>query len=133
MLLESGTTAKRRAISLTPLIDVVFILLLFFMLSSSFSRERQFEVALPSPGVAGETESQIIHLLDNEGNLEVAGAHWHWSAATPLRQLAETPSRRYIVMAAPEVKTQALVTLADRLRRAGVQRVSLVPPAPRGR
>ncbi|THK40217.1 hypothetical protein E8Q33_15080, partial [Methylophaga sp. SB9B] len=48
MLLEHPLAAKRRLISLTPLIDVVFILLLFFMLSSGFTQWRQMDITAAS-------------------------------------------------------------------------------------
>ena len=41
---------KRRRLTLTPLIDVIFLLLLFFMLSSTFSRFSQVPVAAPATG-----------------------------------------------------------------------------------
>lgn len=43
------TARRRRAVALTPLIDVIFLLLLFFMLTASFTREGE----LPLPGAAG--------------------------------------------------------------------------------
>lgn len=43
------TARHRRAVTLTPLIDVIFLLLLFFMLTASFTQEGE----LPLPGPAG--------------------------------------------------------------------------------
>lgn len=44
--------ARRRALSMTPLIDVIFLLLLFFMLSSTFSRFGEVELTGASQGGA---------------------------------------------------------------------------------
>ncbi|QDG77389.1 biopolymer transporter ExbD [Labrenzia sp. PHM005] len=41
---------KHKPISLTPLVDVIFLLLLFFMLSSTFSRFGQVEIGAPAAG-----------------------------------------------------------------------------------
>ncbi|WP_420414974.1 biopolymer transporter ExbD [Roseibium sp.] len=41
---------KHKPISLTPLVDVIFLLLLFFMLSSTFSQFGQVEIGAPSAG-----------------------------------------------------------------------------------
>jgi biopolymer transport protein ExbD len=46
------TRFTRRRLTLTPLIDVIFLLLLFFMLSSTFSRFSQVPVAAPATGMA---------------------------------------------------------------------------------
>ncbi|WP_198666120.1 biopolymer transporter ExbD [Tropicimonas sp. IMCC34043] len=44
----------RRPVSLTPLIDVIFLLLLFFMLSSTFAKFGEIELSQAAPGGAGQ-------------------------------------------------------------------------------
>lgn len=63
------------AINLTPLIDVVFLLLIFFMVSTSFTRETQLAIDLPeAQGQVKETvEEQIEILVDESGNYRVNG------------------------------------------------------------
>jgi len=63
------------AINLTPLIDVVFLLLIFFMVSTSFTRETQLAIDLPeAQGQLKETvEEQIEILVDESGNYRVNG------------------------------------------------------------
>ncbi len=63
------------SVNLTPLIDVVFLLLIFFMVSTSFTRETQLTVDLPeASGTARETvERQIEVLIDEEGDYRVNG------------------------------------------------------------
>ncbi|SFJ69663.1 ExbD/TolR family protein [Celeribacter neptunius] len=48
---------RRRRLSMTSLIDVIFLLLLFFMLTSTFSRFSEVELAASGPGAA-PTEAQ---------------------------------------------------------------------------
>ena len=62
-------------VNLTPLIDVVFLLLIFFMVSTTFTRETQLSIDLPeATGEAREvTESQIEILIDEEGQYRVNG------------------------------------------------------------
>ncbi|MEM1153120.1 MAG: biopolymer transporter ExbD [Pseudomonadota bacterium] len=62
-------------INLTPLIDVVFLLLIFFMVSTTFTRETQLSIDLPeAEGTAKETvEEQIEILVDEAGNYRVNG------------------------------------------------------------
>ncbi len=71
MLLEHPLTAKRRLISLTPLIDVVFILLLFFMLSSGFTQWRQMDITAASESYnTDEIRTQYYLLLQAAGEYE---------------------------------------------------------------
>ena len=62
-------------INLTPLIDVVFLLLIFFMVSTTFTRETQLSIDLPE--AAGSTsearEEQIEILIDESGSYRVNG------------------------------------------------------------
>ena len=55
-------------INLTPLIDIVFLLLIFFMVSTTFTRETQLSIDLPeAKGTAAETTEQQIEILIDEG------------------------------------------------------------------
>jgi len=62
-------------INLTPLIDVVFLLLIFFMVSTTFSRETQLTIDLPeAEGSLKESNDQQIEILvDEAGNYRVNG------------------------------------------------------------
>lgn len=52
------------SVSLTPLIDVVFLLLIFFMVSTTFTRESHLKVELPqADGEAAETEVEQIDVV----------------------------------------------------------------------
>ncbi|MEM7067995.1 MAG: biopolymer transporter ExbD [Pseudomonadota bacterium] len=55
------TLVKRRKLSLTPLIDVIFLLLLFFMLSSTFSRYAEVEISHGN-GSASSTKPAVAFL-----------------------------------------------------------------------
>jgi len=62
-------------VNLTPLIDVVFLLLIFFMVSTTFTRETQLSIDLPeAQGEVSETaEEQIEILIDESGHYRVNG------------------------------------------------------------
>ncbi|MFV8817364.1 ExbD/TolR family protein [Haliea sp. E17] len=62
-------------INLTPLIDVVFLLLIFFMVSTTFTRETQLSVDLPeAEGQASETRDDEIEILvDESGTYRING------------------------------------------------------------
>ena len=57
-------------INLTPLIDVVFLLLIFFMVSTTFNRETQLSIDLPeAEGSPAPTTDEQIEILINEAGL----------------------------------------------------------------
>lgn len=59
-------------VDLTPLIDVVFLLLIFFMVSATFTRESHLEIQLPEArGEAVETEVQLIDVVISAEGLYV--------------------------------------------------------------
>ena len=62
-------------VNLTPLIDVVFLLLIFFMVSTTFTRETQLSIDLPeATGKLKETQDkQIEILIDEAGSYRVNG------------------------------------------------------------
>ena len=67
--------AEEVGVNLTPLIDVVFLLLIFFMVSTTFTRETQLSIDLPeAQGQARETsEEEIEILIDEAGVYRVNG------------------------------------------------------------
>src|SRR3546814_9956601 len=101
---RSFTRGRRRAsISLTPLIDVVFILLIFFMLASSFLDERAIEIDSPAAALGGTSlEGALFVELRGDG-LRLAGER----LTTPqlLARLSEhaarNPRQRAIVKPSP--------------------------------
>jgi len=62
-------------VNLTPLIDVVFLLLIFFMVSTTFTRETQLSIDLPEAEgrVKENTQEQIEILIDETGRYRVNG------------------------------------------------------------
>ena len=62
------------SINLTPLIDVVFLLLIFFMVSTSFSEMTQLVVDLPeAEGSPATTDQALILTVDVTGNMTLNG------------------------------------------------------------
>ena len=63
------------SINLTPLIDVVFLLLIFFMVSTSFAELTQLVVDLPeAEGAPASTDTTLLLVVDVEGNMTLDGA-----------------------------------------------------------
>lgn len=128
--------ARRRPplIRLTPLIDVVFILLVFFMLASSFLDWRAFEVAVPAPsGEVDPARDPVRIEVGADGALTVQGdgvSPDHLAAAVRAVQGDEAERRPVIVHAHDEAPVGATVGAFDRLQAGGIAGVSLSGTAP---
>lgn len=63
------------SINLTPLIDVVFLLLIFFMVTTTFTRESQLDVELPriETGALPSDSPRIDVVIDAGGSIEING------------------------------------------------------------
>ncbi len=120
-------------IRLTPLIDVVFILLVFFMLASSFLDWRAFELALPPADATPDPEaSPIVVRIGPQGGYSLAGED---VAPSELAQRvgalqADEPGRPVVIRASDATPADATVSTLDRLRKGGVESVSLAAGAP---
>ena len=120
---------QRPLVSLTPLIDVVFILLIFFMLASSFLDWRSLEVMTPAPGnhTSSPDKALVVQLLA-DGRWLLAGQTLDPQSLQQqiARQIARHPEQTIMVRPEEGVPLQAAIDVLDRLRAAGASKVSLV-------
>lgn len=119
---------RRPLISLTPLIDVVFILLVFFMLASSFLDWRAIDLNTPQSAVAGGGMESALLVEVCPDELRLAGRPMSREAlVSRVSELLETdPGRRVLVKPARGVRLQATVDVVDRLDAAGVSGLSFI-------
>ena len=126
----SATRRRRGLISLTPLIDVVFILLIFFMLATSFFDWRALELTPPVQAAAGPAEETAFLISLSAEGIEADGAPVDETALADAIAAALTTRSDRPVLIAPEPGTplQRTVTVLDIARGAGGVSVRLVRP-----
>ncbi|TVQ69260.1 MAG: biopolymer transporter ExbD [Oceanospirillales bacterium] len=108
-------------INLTPLIDVVFLLLIFFMVTTTFTRETQLEVSLPeasSAQAASQERDRIDILINADGQYSVNGqALVNAQAETLRRAVVEIAGEQrqipYVITADAQTPHQAVVSAMD--------------------
>lgn len=126
MLLKKEQQVHRRAISLTPLIDVVFILLLFFMLSSTFIQWRQIDVSAPSEAEADIKTQRIIKLVSDAGEFTFEGERFSANNFTAVSGLvAQDKDAIYVIQVEAGLRTQSMINLLDVFKQAGAKSVTL--------
>lgn len=120
-------------ISLTPLIDVVFILLVFFMLASSFIDWQEYEVATALPESSAVTVSNKNSLrlqLHSDGNWQLAGElinEQHDVTQQLAERFKQSADLSVVIQAGDGVPMQTTIDALDAVRAAGVKSVSLQP------
>lgn len=119
---------SRPLISLTPLIDVVFILLVFFMLASSFLDWRAISLDAPATAAAGASMEGALLIEVRADGLRLGGETLSLDALAgrAARQLEKKPDRRVLIRPDTGVDVQRVVAVLDRLAAAGVGNMSLI-------
>jgi biopolymer transport protein ExbD len=108
---------------MTPMLDIVFIMLIFFIVTTSFVKESGIDVNRPS-AQSGETKIQGNVIIGIKANGEV----WIDKRLVDIRAVranvsrlrAENPLGSVIIAADRDTKTHHLVAVIDQVRQAGV-------------
>lgn len=121
-------STEEASVDLTPMLDVVFIMLIFFIVTASFVKEAGVDVNRPNAETA---EPQ------NRGNIMIAirpnGEIWVDRRPVDVRALranierlrAENPEGTVVILADKESQTGLLVEVMDQVRLAGVSSVAI--------
>ena len=116
-------------VGLTPLIDVVFILLLFFMLATNFESWRSMQIEAPNPGGTATVASQralLVRVL--EDGVEVGGQRGNMDGLGEMirsRLDGIDGAADVVVSAADGVPLQQIVTAIDTIESTGIRRLRL--------
>lgn len=122
-------------IDLTPMLDVVFIMLIFFIVTASFVKEAGIRPNVPKPNEQQQQQSEEqnilvrisgdnqIWLLEKEGERRVDARAIRSNLE---RMRAELPKASVIIQADPKADTGTYVTVADAAREADAPNVVLV-------
>ena len=129
-MFEFNTVRPKAIISLTPLIDVVFILLLFFMLATKFDTEHAFAVG----AVSGSAEHFVsdspgkLHLLDEQTlSLDSVVLDEYAVKQELLKRYYENQSYAVSVSVsvASGISVQSLLELILLIKKTGIQRITI--------
>lgn len=116
---------RRRRLNLTPMIDVVLLLLVFFMMVSRFGGMQGMPLAVAGSGGGAWSGPPRLVTLEGEGvalNGVAVPVEGLVAALRPLMASAEDP----VVLRTGDAAVQALVAVLDGLRAGGITRVIVV-------
>lgn len=115
-------------INVTPFVDVVLVLLIILMVTSTEIARRAIAVDLPSAASAGQSVPRTLNLvLEADGATKVDGEPVSDEALAPLirRAKAEDPDVRAVISADQAVPYRSVVHLIDVVKQAGVSQFAL--------
>ena len=134
-------TASRRAakksleLNIAPLIDMVFILLIFFLVTTSFVKETGVDISRPTASTAvaknkatiliGVTRDNTIHLDRREMDVRAVRSGVE-------RAMAENPEASVVIVADKESRTGLVISVMDACKLAGAENVALAASLPEG-
>jgi len=123
-----------RGIDLTPLLDVVFIMLIFFIVTATFVREAGIDLPSRSdePLDPIPTSEAILVDVTFENRIHIAGRYVDKRAvAAYLQRLhAENPERAVVIRLHGEANADTLVYVMDRARKIGITDLKLADAGP---
>ena len=121
-------------INLTPMIDVVFILLIFFIVTASFAKETGVEVERPTAvSATAQDRSNILVAITRAGDVWIDRRQVPMATVRAVieRLHAESPQGAVVIQADALAPSQLLVQVIDAARLAGVEDVAIAAAGPR--
>ncbi|WNO08860.1 biopolymer transporter ExbD [Teredinibacter sp. KSP-S5-2] len=124
---KKNTEEEAGAIDLTPMLDVVFIMLIFFIVTASFVKEPGVEINRPDATTAENVKTPILVAVNSENEI------WVNKIEVDPRQvktqiqllLAESPKGKVVIQADKKSNIKTLTEVANAARDAGVSEVTI--------
>ena len=119
----------KSGIDLTPMIDIVFNLLIFFMVGTTIIETPQIEISLPksTSAVGAEKNETIIISISKDGKQYINGYEVE-NLDNNLKELASTEGeleKPVEIRSDEDVRTQVLISVIDSVKNAGFTRLSI--------
>ena len=117
-----GQAEEEAEIDLTPMLDVVFIMLIFFIVTASFLREFGVDATKPPSVQQSKSDAKSIAIkIYSTGDITIDGLNVDPRAVSAqiTRRKAENPDAGLAVLAGKRAKTALVVGVIDAAREAG--------------
>ena len=130
----SSRPRSKQELNVAPLIDVVFLLLIFFMLASTFIKPEAIDLMLEGSSTGGNAAEEMLNIeVVVDGTIRLNGLRLSMpQLETELASRIQGDQTRPVtIKAAAEVPVQTLVSIMDRVRAAGTNNLRLATPEAR--
>lgn len=128
MAIRLRKKAEDAELDMTPMLDIVFIMLIFFIVTSSFVKTAGIEINPPSASSAEQQDNVNIFIAISD-----TGAVWLDNREVDIRSVrslvsrlhADSPDSAVVIQADKNSKTDHLMQVMDQVRQAGVSNVAV--------
>lgn len=130
---QSLVDEEEATIDMTPMLDVVFIMLIFFIVTASFVKEAGIDVNRPDAATAVKKDrANILIAISDKGEIWINKRRIDVRAvqANIERLHAENPQGTVVIQADKKATTETLIKVMDASRAAGVFDVSIAAQEP---
>jgi biopolymer transport protein ExbD len=130
---EQRTTDS--AVDLTPMIDMTFILLIFFMVSTTFVKDMKIDIDRPGAQSQSVASTKALRLyIDKRGEVYLEGEPVRtWVIQSRVRDLIRGMTQKSVLVVTDEnVPSQKLIEVIDQARLAGAEDVGVATVAEAG-
>ena len=113
---------------MTPMIDVVFLLIIFFMVTTTFVRDRDIDIERPSASSATVSSSKAVRVqLEADATIYVEGVPVRpWMLQSRIRELIRDSSEKSVLVVPDRrVAAEKLIEVVDQARLAGAKDVGV--------
>ena len=127
-LTATNRTAEESNVDITPMLDVVFIMLIFFIVTATFVKESGIDVDKPEAATAVVQEkANILVAIDAEDRVWINRREVDIRSVRSIieRLHAENPKGTVVIQADRDSRNEVLVQVMDASRRAGVYGIAL--------
>ena len=130
-----GRSMEFEEMDLTPMVDVTFLLLIFFMVTASFSLQKTIDIPVPDPDQQGLTASEQMEILldqsirveideDNVIRVEDEVVEDRSQIADRIREMSSRDQKNELILVRhPRAFHEFTVTVVDAAHAAGVQKI----------
>ena len=122
------SSLEEAAVDMAPLIDMTFLLLIFFLVNTNFIKETGIEVKRPQAGSGKDVKGDMILIgVSNAGTIHMNGKRVDLSAvrSSVSQMRLKTPKAPVVVVADESARVHLIVRVIDECRFAGAEEVSL--------
>lgn len=121
---------KNTEINVAPLIDIVFLLLIFFMLTSEFTDFKTIDMISPNKSntIIQKSELPIVINLSANGIIEIDNVNVDLMdlSSTVKDKLMNSKNNKVIISTLNETKINLLINIVDAIRSLGIENIALI-------
>lgn len=131
--LKRNRKSQQAEIDMTPMLDIVFIMLIFFIVTTSFVKESGIEITPPQAQTSQKQDNATIFVAINaEGDVWIDNRLIDIrSVRTVVARLhAENPEGSVVIQSDENARTRELISVMDQIRMAGIEKVAIAAQLP---